>query len=510
MPAVRRWRSRNYPYGTVGVLIDKCDFEEADYVRFTARLKECLAALREVLAQPGFGVGPRSLGAELEMFLVDDQAQALPRNDRVRKRSKDARVTLEIGRFNMEVNATPTPLSGRPFTALMRELDELVATVRRAAAQEGARVAIIGILPTLVEAQLGPESLTDADRYRAINAGVLMGRGGAPLYVRIEGEDALALDWDETTLMGASTSFQLHLRVDPADFARVYNAAQVATAPVLALAGNSPLFLGRRLWDETRIALFKQAADDRGMLPVGWRSARVGFGHGWVRGGPLELFEESVALHPPLLPVVGEQEPLAALRQGEVPRLDELRLHHGTVWTWNRAVYDPSGGGHVRIEFRPFPAGPSTRDMLANGAFLVGLTLGLAPRMDDFLPAFPFAYAEHNFYRAAKRGLDAHLLWPSDRAPSPRPMRVEELLPTLLPIAERGLREAGVDATEASAFLGIIADRLERRITGARWQRRALAEREQSAERPEALRGMLERYLELSDSGLAVHEWPED
>ena len=31
--------------------------------------------------------------------------------------------------------------------------------------------------------------------------------------------------------------------------------------------------------------------------------------------------------------------------------------------------YDPAGGGHLRIELRALPAGPSNRDMLANAAF---------------------------------------------------------------------------------------------------------------------------------------------
>lgn len=491
----------------MGHFIDRSDFEESDFARFAARLRECLGALREVLARPGFGAGPPSLGAELELFLVDANGQALPRNDEVLERAGEPRVTVELGRFNLEVNATPVPCAGRPFTAFQRELEELLATVRRAAAAEGARVAVIGILPTLTEAQLGPDALTDQARYLALSKGVLA-RRKAPFHIHIDGEDSLALDWDEMTFMGANTSFQVHLRVDPADFARVYNAAQLATAPALAAAGNSPFFLGHRLWDETRIALFKQAADDRGLVPLGWRASRVGFGHGWVRAGPLELFEESVALHPPLLPVLSHEEPLATARRGGVPRLDELRLHHGTVWTWNRAVYDPSSGGHVRIEIRPFPAGPTVRDMLASAALMVGLTLGLAPEVDGVLPALPFRYAEYNFYRAAKHGLGAQLLWPSPRAPSPQPVEVQKLLARLLPVAERGLRGAGVDASEVSALLGLVADRLERRMTGARWQRQALARYEEARPRAEAMGAVLRRYLALSESGEPAHTWP--
>ena len=138
----------------------------------------------------------------------------------------------------------------------------------------------------------------------------------------ISGEDTLSLTWDDVTLEGANTSLQFHLRVAPAEFARTYNAAQLATAPVLAVSTNSPFFLGRRLWDETRVALFRQAVDDRGESR-GSRAtphARVTFGHGWARQGALELFSEAVALHAPLLPVVGPKSPLECLARGVAAR----------------------------------------------------------------------------------------------------------------------------------------------------------------------------------------------
>ena len=122
---------------------------------------------------------------------------------------------------------------------------------------------------------------------------------------------------------------------------------------------------------------------------------------GWVREGAVELFEESVRLHAPLLPVLGTEDSRRTLLSGGVPSLAELRLHHGTVWRWNRAVYDPDGGGHLRIEYRALPAGPTVIDMLASAAFLLGTTLGLAPEVDRLLPAYPFELARHAFHHAA-------------------------------------------------------------------------------------------------------------
>jgi hypothetical protein len=231
--------------------------------------------------------------------------------------------------------------------------------VDRAARRHGAEPVLVGILPSVRAADLGPDAMTDTPRFRALATGVRRLRERA-FAIRIDGEEPLETRWTDVTPEGANTSLQVHLRVAPHRFAALHAAAQIATAPAVAAAGNSPLFLGHRLWEETRIALFKQAVDERGELPDGWRPpARVSFGHGWVRGGAHELFAESVALHVPLLPVCGDEDALACVRDGGVPRLEELRLHHGTVWRWNRAIYDPGAGGHLRIELRALPSGPT-------------------------------------------------------------------------------------------------------------------------------------------------------
>ncbi|HZI13446.1 MAG TPA: glutamate--cysteine ligase [Myxococcus sp.] len=495
----------------MGLAIQQEEFRPEDYTRFSQRLAEDLEALRALLARPGFGVGPCTIGAELELCLVDAAGYPLPINRQVLGQTVDPRVTLELDRFNLEVNLRPCPLAGRPFSGLRAEFEDTLGEVRRAAATQGARVAVIGILPTLREKDLGRGALTGLPRYRALSASIRR-RRAAPFQVDISGEETLALTWDDVTLEGANTSLQYHLRVAPGDFARMYNAAQLATAPVLAVAGNSPLFLGKKLWDETRVALFRQAVDDRGEPGEdGFRRphARVSFGHGWVREGAYELFAEAVALHPPLLPVLSKESPLERAASGGLPELAELRLHQGTVWSWNRAIYDPKDSGHLRIELRSLPAGPTVVDMVANGAFLLGLTLGLAERVDALLPALPFLHACGNFLRASRQGLDAELMWPAEEAPSPRPVPVLELVPRLLPVARRGLVVlGGVDAAEADALLDVIERRVALRTSGARWQRRVLSRLEARQSREDALAAMLERYLLHAESGAPVHTWP--
>jgi len=491
----------------MGTDIGKEDFDERDYSRFAERLEECLAVLARLLNRPGFGTGPATMGAELELFLVDSAGRPLPHNQAIRAAVADPRVTVELDRFNLELNASPAALAGRPFTALGGELNLLVDRVADAAKDHAARPALIGILPTLTEADFGPGALTDLPRYRMLNSGLRRLRQDR-FRIQIAGEHPLELANADVALEGANSSFQVHLRVAPDDFTRTYNAVQLATAPVLAVSGNSPTFLGHRLWEETRIAVFKQSVDDRPGHGPRRRPARITLGTGWLRGGPLELFTESIRLHQPLLPVLSGLGPMAGSAGKQAPPLDELRLHQGTVWRWNRAIYDPGWGGHLRIEMRALPAGPTTIDMLANAAFLIGLSLWLAAQDQHWTYALPFERADHSFYRAAQHGLSAQLSWPAGHRDQMRTVPAAKLIAELVPAARQGLLEAGVAAEEANGLLDVISARAASGQTGAAWQRATLAASERHHDRQRALAIMLDRYLQWAATGLPVHTWP--
>jgi gamma-glutamyl:cysteine ligase YbdK (ATP-grasp superfamily) len=492
----------------MGTEINQEEFAEVDYLRFAERLGECLRELGRLLERPGFGIGPTTVGAELELFLVDGAGRPLPCNQAVRAAAADPRVTVELNQFNLELNASPAPLAGRPFAALGGELNVLLDQVAAAARRHAGWPALIGILPTLTRADLGPGMLTDVPRYRALNAGLRRLRPDA-FRIRIAGNDPLELASEDVGLEGANSSFQIHLRVDPADFTRTYNAIQLATAPALAVSGNSPTFLGHRLWDETRIVVFKQSVDDRGGRGPRRRLARTALGTGWLRGGALELFTDSVRLYQPLLPAVtGRRGPLPCGAGGQVPALDELRLHQGTVWRWNRAIYDPAQGGHLRIEMRALPAGPTVIDMLANAAFLIGLSVWLSGQDERWTYALPFERADHNFYRAAQHGLSAQLTWPTGQRDRTKTVAAARLVAEMVPAARQGLVEAGVAAEEADGLLDVIYARAATGQTGAAWQRATLAAAEQRHDRERALAVMLGHYLRYSGTGLPVHTWP--
>jgi hypothetical protein len=276
----------------------------------------------------------------------------------------------------------------------------------------------------------------------------------------------------------------------------------------VAVGANSPYFHGRRLWAETRIALFEQATDTRpDELKAQGVRPRVWFGERWITS-VFDLFEENVRYFPPLLPIMDAEDPAEVLAGGGVPRLGELRLHNGTVYRWNRPVYDVTDGRpHLRVENRVLPSGPTVADLLANAAFYFGLARQLAEEERPVWSRLSFATAEDNFHRGARFGLDASMSWPTVGE-----VPVTELVRSvLLPKAYQGLDSFGVDPAHRDRLLGIIEERCRLGRNGATWQTEAVRAAEaRGLSRPAALHDMVLRYWALQQSNEPVHTWPTD
>ncbi|MDB4988471.1 MAG: hypothetical protein JWN04_3649 [Myxococcaceae bacterium] len=496
----------------MGSEIQKDRFTQEDHALFEERLDEQLRALDVVLKRKGFATGPRTLGAELELCLVDEQGHASAIAQQIVAVANTPEITPEMGAFDIELSTPPVAMAGAPFSALRESMQLTVRKIRTLAAIHDVRVVPVSILPTLRVEDFSHGAITDQPRYHALARGLSAGRDGA-FEIHIEGEERLRFSsHDAVAMEAANTAFQVHLSSAPDEFAELFNAVTLLTGPMLAAAANSPTFLGRKLWHETRAALFKQAGDDRPLEPDADLKLppRVNFGNGWLREGAHELFMESVALHKPLLAECSQPEDSLALAQaGGLPSLCELRLHHGTVWNWNRPVYDPAHGGGLRIELRAFPAGPSYDDMLANASFLIGAALALKSRMRELVGVLPFALAKQNFYLAAQHGLDAELKWPSRDAGAPETVRARDLLLSLLPLAHEGLSEAGVSSNEREHYLGVFEARVRSGQTGAVWQRATLDGLHGEGIRGyEALQRLLDRYIAGFESHRPVHAWP--
>ncbi len=492
----------------MGQQIDTVSFTEHEFNEFQSRLLDNLNSLKQVLQRPGFGQGAPSIGAELEMYLVDEQARPLPLNKTLLERSGHPQLALELNRFNIEYNLTPVLAAGRPFSLLEREMQLAMSHLNELLLPERGSVLPIGILPSLKRSDFGVHAMTEERRFTALSR-ALADKRGSLFCIHIDGDDPLSLRARDVTLEGANTSFQLHFRVSPEHFADLFNALQLVTPLMVATAANSPFMLEHKLWHETRIPLFQQAIDGRSAeesqrcVP-----SRVDFGSGWVREGAHELFAEMVHLHAPLLPVSTDENSLAVVEQGGVPKLDELRLHAGTIWPWNRVVYDPAQGGHLRVEIRALPAGPSACDMAANAAFYLGLAVGLKDQINDIIPALPFSTLRNNFETAAQRSLKAELMWPRAGQPhglSKRP--VADIALSLLPVARQGLMALEVEPSEIETQLRVIEKRLESGMNGAIWQRREYHRLCRTLQSHNALMQMVQNYRSHQQTNTPVTEW---
>ena len=252
----------------------------------------------------------------------------------------------------MEFNAKPVSLPGAPFKGIEAELRSTLDVLQAHAEGIDSNIIPIGILPTLQECHFDESYMTDRPRYHILKQS-LCGPDGKKSCININGRERLVLEGEGVTIEGANTSFQVHLRIPANRFSDYYNAAQLTAPMILALSANSPIISGHRLWQESRIALFKQSVDFRDYESVDWsQPSRVHFGYGWVRHGAWELFSQSVGLFKPLMPFLYDKDATSP------PGLKELCLHHGTIWPWNRAVYSSDDGGHVRVEFRFSSGGP--------------------------------------------------------------------------------------------------------------------------------------------------------
>lgn len=472
---------------------------------FMKALLEDLRALAFMLADGRVESGVTRIGAEQEMFLIDQYLRAAPVSQEVLKHAADARLTTEIARFNLEANLTPLKLENNCFSQMEQELVELIALARNSAATQNADILLAGILPTLQKSDLTLDNLSPVARYHELDRGVIQMRGG-PLSIHIKGLDELHLTHDNIMMESCNTSFQVHFQSNAREFANHYNIAQLITAPVLAVAVNSPLLFGLRLWQETRVALFQHSTDVRSRPQLARNQpTRVSFGDNWLQESVIELFHDQITRFRPIIILEPEENPFDVLARGETPSLSALRMHNGTVWRWNRACYGVSEGvPHLRIENRALPSGPTIVDEIANAAFFTGLMVALPHAYGEVAKRMAFDDAKLNFFRAARHGLDAHFQWVDGQTYSAASL----ILDQLLPMAREGLASSRVAGADIDKYLGIIEERAKCRQTGARWVIKSLSAIGASASKEASHRRLTSEILANQKQGQPIHCWP--
>jgi Glutamate-cysteine ligase family 2(GCS2) len=491
----------------MGEEVESRDFSRADRQRYREKLRLCLDVFARMLSESKFDFERPLTGLEIEFNLVDEHDDPAMRNADVLAAIADPDFQTELGQFNIEVNVRPRSLVGSAAEDLESELRASLNAAEQHARSVGAHIVMIGMLPTLTPGDLTGEALSANPRYKLLNEQVFAARG-EDLYINIDGPERLSTHADTIAPEAACTSVQFHLQVSPQNYAATWNAAQCVAGVQLALGANSPFLFGKELWRETRVALFEQATDTRPQeLKEQGVRPRVWFGERWITS-VFDQFEENVRYFPALLPVSDEEDPAAVLARGDTPKLAELRMHNGTVYRWNRPVYDVfRDRPHLRVENRILPAGPTVVDVLANGAFYYGIVRALVEQDRPLWSQMSFPTAFDNFEAGARRGIDAQVYWPGlGEVPA-----TELVLRRLLPLAHEGLAAWGVDTAVRERLLGIIEHRCTTHQNGAEWQAKTfhhIDERRQPLDRRDSLREMLRRYIELMHTNEPVHSWP--
>jgi gamma-glutamyl:cysteine ligase YbdK (ATP-grasp superfamily) len=487
----------------MGEEVDAQEFSRADRTRHREKVRQCLDVFERMLRESAFDTDDPMTGLEVELNLVDENNDPALKNAEALAAIADPAFQTELGQFNIEINVEPAKLREGGLTTFEESLRHSLNDAEAKSSEVGAHLVMIGILPTLQAGHMGPQSISANPRYRLLSEQILQARG-EDITISIAGPDE-RLDTTSDTILpeAACTSTQFHVQTSPDDFPEYWNASQVIAGVQLALGANAPYLLGKQLWRETRIPLFEQATDTRSEeLKVQGVRPRVWFGERWITS-VFDLFEENVRFFPALLPITDEEDPAAVLEAGGVPQLHELRLHNGTIYRWNRPVYDIAQGvPHLRVENRILAAGPTVADLMANAAFYFGLVRSLAQNERPLWTQMSFGAAEENFHIAAQRGIDAQLYWPGIGQ-----VRATELvLRRLLPLAHEGLEDWGVSTSERERLLGIIEQRCLTGINGAEWFVDKMAARS-GQDRADALRAVVEEYRTNMHTNEPVHTW---
>lgn len=471
---------------------------------FIKYLMKDIRALGRMLDEGWFEIDNIRIGAEQELCLVDKNVKAAPISMEVLEKLGGGNYTTELARFNLEVNLEPLVFTGDCLSIMEKNLQKSIGHIREVVNELDGEIVLTGILPTIRRMDLDMKNLTPLPRYEALCKAISKLRGG-DYDLRIQGMDELLMRFDSPLLEACNTGFQVHLQVNPDEFVNKYNIAQAITGPVLASAVNSPILFGKRLWQETRVALFQQSVDTRKVTDhLRDTSPRVTFGNEWVRDSILEIYKEDIARYRVMLSSELSEDADKMIESGKPPQLKALQIHNGTVYRWNRPCYGISDGkAHLRIENRIFPSGPTVADEMANASFWLGLLNGMEESYADITSIMDFDDARMNFFAASKMGLDTKFRWVNDK----RYTAVDLITHELLPIAREGLEKAGIKSSDIKSYLEIIEERTDTARTGSYWMLKSYSNLGKKVSREQALTAITNAMIKNQKKGEPVHKW---
>lgn len=476
--------------------------------RFMKALINDVRSLEHMIEEEWFENDIVRIGAEQEMFLVhkDTYKPATVAMEALEQMKDLPWVGTELAKFNLETNLDPREFTGKCFSLMHKENADKLNIIQKVLDNMDVSIVLTGILPTLRKHHLTMDNLTPKDRYYALMAALHEQLLGSNFEIKLDGLDELSLKHDSPLLEAVNTSFQVHLQVPSTDFVHQYNIAQALTAPIMAIGANSPLVFGKRLWHESRIALFQQALDTRSSHDhMRERSPRVTFGKQWLNESCLDIYKEDITRFRVLLGDDITENSQEEVKQNKVPKLRALQIHNSTVYRWNRPCYGISDNGkpHLRIECRVIPSGPTVADEIATSCFWLGTMIGMADRIPDIRKNLSFDDVSDNFMKAAKFGIDSKFTWFGDKKISAVDLVKGELLET----ARHGLKLRNIDSADIDLYLGIIEERATKHMNGSRWLLRAYTDLKSKVPEDEAVAVITEMIMQNQISGKCVHDW---
>ena len=476
---------------------------------FIKALLRDLQALEYMLENDYFESDKKRIGAEQELVIVDKKtfkARSIAPEIIANKGDRDWLVP-ELSKYNLEINLPPYELKNRCFQKVENILRTQLTEVDDLLEEHGAASLLTGILPTMRKSDLNAQNISPFERYHLLLGALSKQRLGTSFELRMSGIDELLIKHENPLLEACNTSFQVHLQVAPRDFKKYYNHSLALTAPLIAVSSNSPLVFGKRLWHESRIALFQQGIDTRSSSHhMRERSPRVILGTDYLQKSVLDIYREDFSRFKILFHNDPDENSLEQIANNKIPKLKALLIHNSTVYRWNRPCYGISDNGkpHLRIENRVIPAGPTIIDEVANAAFWIGCMEGFVDKYEDISTLMSFDDVRDNFSKSARMGIDSKFTWFDDKKITAKDLILEELLP----IAREGLAINGVDSQDIDNYLGVIEERTKAHMTGARWMLRGYTKLKNETTQDEALSVLTASILRNQGKpNNPIHKW---
>jgi len=446
------------------------------------------------------------VGLELELYAVDARTDALRRMPR--SLLQLIGFEKELGLHNAEMQTSPQPLTSYGLAAQMAELQANLEPALERTAGDDMRLVSDGMWTVPPNGETATSYLSDSVEHDGIRIATNM--SDAVRYHAMANTDypsSFSLDAPHVslscdTVMPESliTSIQPHYQIPHApDLPEYFSYALRVAGPLLAMGVNSPFF-PPDCYDDT------EAAD---IVADAYMEHRVGVFESVLNPPPGSEVAPKVCFPPDFETVedaiddIVEDNTIVPMAIETGQRFDDefahLRHKHGSYWRWVRPVFEGAtrSAANARIEFRPLPAQPTLKDAIAFQAVFAGLMESL-PRREHPVQDQAWSVAEQNFYAAVHDGLQAELEWIT--VDGEHTTETDVLYGELFELARDGLELRGLSAAEAREYIRPLRERVDRRLTPARWKHNDVRTAvDEGVPLAEAIWGMQSRYIDRQE-----------